>query len=87
MAKSIIEYAQRYFDEHEDTPHLRWNSRQIRNSFQIASSLAHYNMNEASFSTDNLSVGQVASPIFYKSHFENVAVATEQFGNYIDYTL
>ncbi|KAM0287308.1 hypothetical protein ACHAO9_007712 [Fusarium lateritium] len=86
MAKSIIDYAQSYYDEHEDTPHLRWNGRQIRNAFQIASSLAHYNMNKASLSTDNLSAGQVASPVLDERQFENVAVAIEQFGNYMDYT-
>ncbi|KAF4444282.1 aaa family ATPase [Fusarium austroafricanum] len=86
MGKSIIEYAQRYYDEQEDTPHLRWNGRQIRNAFQIASSLAHYNMNKASLSTDNFQSGQLASPVLDEKQFENVAVAIEQFGNYMDYT-
>ncbi|KAM0228596.1 hypothetical protein ACHAP5_011897 [Fusarium lateritium] len=86
MAKSIIDYAQSYYDEHEDTPHLRWNGRQIRNAFQIASSLAHYNMNKASLSTDDLQSSQVASPVLDERQFENVAVAIEQFGNYMDYT-
>ncbi|KAM0337883.1 hypothetical protein ACHAPU_011495, partial [Fusarium lateritium] len=73
MTKSIIEYAQRYYDEHEDTPHLRWNGRQIRNAFQIASSLTHYNMNSASLSSGNLAAGQVASPVLDERQFENVA--------------
>ncbi|KAG5768318.1 hypothetical protein H9Q72_004086 [Fusarium xylarioides] len=86
MAKSIIEYAQDYYDEHEDTPHLRWNGRQIRNAFQIASSLAHYNIGKASLGREDLHSGQVASPVLDERHFENVAVAIEQFGNYMDYT-
>ncbi|RKL27626.1 hypothetical protein BFJ70_g11491 [Fusarium oxysporum] len=86
MAKSIIEYAQDYYDEHDDTPHLRWNGRQIRNAFQIAASLAHYNIGKASLGRENLQSGQVASPVLDERHFENVAVAIEQFGNYMDYT-
>ncbi|KAM0227207.1 hypothetical protein ACHAPO_011744 [Fusarium lateritium] len=86
MAKSIIEYAQSYYDEHEDTPHLRWNGRQIRNAFQIASSLAHYNMNKASLDKTNPESGQLVSPVLDERHFEKVAVAIEQFGNYMDYT-
>ncbi|KAL3590760.1 hypothetical protein FPOAC2_12962 [Fusarium poae] len=86
MAKRIIEYAQHYYDEHEDTPHLRWNGRQIRNAFQIASSLAHYNMNKVSLDTANPQSGQVALPVLDERQFEKVAVAIEQFGNYMDYT-
>lgn len=86
MAKSIIEYAQDYYDEHDDTPHLRWNGRQIRNAFQIASSLAHYNIGKTSLSREDLHSGQVASPVLDERHFETVAVAIEQFGNYMDYT-
>ncbi|PTD09283.1 hypothetical protein FCULG_00007533 [Fusarium culmorum] len=86
MAKSIIEYAQSYYDEHENTPHLRWKGRQIRNTFQIASSFAYYNMNKASLDKTNPESGQLVSPVLDERHFEKVAVAIEQFGNYMDYT-
>ncbi|KAM0295343.1 hypothetical protein ACHAPM_010707 [Fusarium culmorum] len=86
MAKSIIEYAQSYYDEHEDTLHLRWKGRQIRNTFQIASSFAYYNMNKASLDKTNPESGQLVSPVLDERHFEKVAVAIEQFGNYMDYT-
>ncbi|KAL0764979.1 hypothetical protein CaCOL14_012785 [Colletotrichum acutatum] len=39
---SIREFAWEHFLRHEKTPHLRWNGRQIRNAFQIASSLAFH---------------------------------------------
>ncbi|PWY83402.1 hypothetical protein BO70DRAFT_379229 [Aspergillus heteromorphus CBS 117.55] len=39
--KSILHYAAWYFDH---VPDSRWNGRQIRNAFQIASSLARYDM-------------------------------------------
>ncbi|SPO04761.1 uncharacterized protein DNG_07446 [Cephalotrichum gorgonifer] len=44
---SIMDYAEWHYNEHEDSPQLRWNGRQIRNSFQIAHSLAHFGMQNA----------------------------------------
>ncbi|KAH0443900.1 hypothetical protein CcaCcLH18_00726 [Colletotrichum camelliae] len=53
---SIMEYAEEHFDAHSTTPHLRWNGRQIRNAFQIASSLAHYHVRKASLSNGPVAV-------------------------------
>ncbi len=39
---SIMDFAERHFRETPET--VRWNGRQIRNAFQIASSLARYDM-------------------------------------------
>ncbi|KAM0323910.1 hypothetical protein ACHAQA_008491 [Verticillium albo-atrum] len=85
-AKSIVDYAQRYFDEQEETPHLRWNGRQIRNAFQIASSLAHYHIRKDSMGEVNLDSGQVACPVLDEVQFDKVAEAIERFGNYMDHT-
>ncbi|KAH6686735.1 hypothetical protein F5X68DRAFT_11932 [Plectosphaerella plurivora] len=41
---SILHYAEWHYFAHTDTPEQRWNGRQIRNAFQIAHSLAHYDM-------------------------------------------
>ena len=84
MAKGIVEYAARYFDEQADTPHLRWNGRQIRNAFQIASSLAYYHKRKSSLGTEEHEEG---TPLALDvTHFEKVAEAIERFGNYMDYT-
>ncbi|KXH59598.1 hypothetical protein CSAL01_04354 [Colletotrichum salicis] len=85
-AKRIIEYAQRYFDEHAETPHLRWNGRQIRNAFQIASSLSHYNIRKSSFSDPNVASAQTQCPVLDDVQFDKVAEAIERFGNYMDHT-
>ncbi|KAL2261627.1 hypothetical protein VTK26DRAFT_3746 [Humicola hyalothermophila] len=45
---SILDYAAWHFDVHKKTPEQRWNGRQIRNAFQIAYSLAHFDMHKAS---------------------------------------
>lgn len=44
-SKSIMDYAEWYFDCSH--PSDRWNGRQIRNAFQVASSLVYYDMNKA----------------------------------------
>ncbi|KAK1985389.1 hypothetical protein LZ30DRAFT_779092 [Colletotrichum cereale] len=85
-AKSIVEYAQRYFDEQAETPHLRWNGRQIRNAFQIASSLAHYNIRKNSLGESGVVSGQAQCPVLDEIQFDKVAEAIERFGNYMDYT-
>lgn len=41
---SILHYAEWHYYAHADTPEQRWNGRQIRNAFQIAHSLAHFDM-------------------------------------------
>ncbi|RAQ42725.1 hypothetical protein AFGD_010069 [Aspergillus flavus] len=48
--KSIMGYAGWYFDNY---PEQCWNGRQIRNAFQIASSLAQYDMNKTSLDVWN----------------------------------
>ncbi|KAF6823251.1 AAA family [Colletotrichum musicola] len=87
-AKSIVDYAKRHWDEHADAPHLRWNGRQIRNAFQIASSLAHYNMRARASGgqTDAGSAEQVACPVLDATQFDKVADAVERFGHYLDET-
>jgi hypothetical protein len=42
--ESILDFAAWHYDVHEETPEQRWNGRQIRNAFQIAHSLAQFDM-------------------------------------------
>ncbi|KAL4882297.1 hypothetical protein BJY04DRAFT_217615 [Aspergillus karnatakaensis] len=46
--KSILDYAEWHYKSHERNPEQRWNGRQIRNAFQVACSLAQFDMNMTS---------------------------------------
>ncbi|KAF4887247.1 hypothetical protein CGCF415_v014929 [Colletotrichum fructicola] len=83
-AKKIVYYAKQYFDNQEDTPHLRWNGRQIRNAFQIATSLAQFK----AFQSHEVASMREGSEGFVldETQFVTVAEAIEKFGNYMDYT-
>lgn len=41
---SILKFARSHFKNHAHAPSRRWNGRQIRNAFQVAYSLAQFNM-------------------------------------------
>ncbi len=43
--QSILHYAAWHYDINEESPEQRWNGRQILNAFQIAYSLAQFEMN------------------------------------------
>nr|WNZ75142.1 ATPase family AAA domain-containing protein [Ovatospora sp.] len=46
--ESILDYAEWHYRVHKKSPEQRWNGRQIRNAFQIAYSLAHFDMHKTS---------------------------------------
>jgi len=59
----------------------RWNGRQIRNAFQIAASLAHYDLFEAN--EDPQASNKLLRGELNHTHFETVATATKEFDNYM----
>lgn len=66
----IIAFASKHF--HGD-PSTRWNGRQIRNAFQIAASLAHYQRHIGEgHKTDYIGM----------EHFEDVANASNEYDKY-----
>ena len=92
---TIKHYAEWHYDNHD--PHQRWNGRQIRNAFQIAYSLADFDMQrisldnwddddadiDANAETPRADTGkQVASRLDYR-HFKIVAKAIEKFDRYL----
>ncbi|RMJ07908.1 hypothetical protein CDV36_012492 [Fusarium kuroshium] len=65
----------------------RWNGRQIRNAFQIASSLARYHALEEY--ENELAKGQDLGPrrpVLNRTQFEKVERATNAFNNYLEQT-
>lgn len=75
----IQDFARAHFAE---KPRQRWNGRQIRNAFQIARSLAHFEWE------NNKRRGEGNAKLYLgASHFENVAEATMAFDEYKQTTL
>jgi hypothetical protein len=71
LTQEIMEFAKKHYENHTDETG-RWNGRQIRNAFQIASSLAHYDTTRE----------HGMQPQLRKSHFETVALAVTSFDNF-----
>ncbi|KAI9733084.1 MAG: hypothetical protein M1834_003630 [Cirrosporium novae-zelandiae] len=90
--ESIINYAAWYYDNMRKT--ARWNGRQIRNAFQVASSLAYYSLRKNSLEDSDeeeaTPLGQVkdgethgSAPILDWRQFDVVAEAIERFEMYL----
>ncbi|KAM0257726.1 hypothetical protein ACHAQJ_004177 [Trichoderma viride] len=80
-AQDIAKWALDYYDTAGVTnDSVRWNGRQIRNAFQIASSLARYDTAE-----DALGGETVPRPVLGSRHFSMVAKAIEKFDTYMQH--
>lgn len=62
---------------------LQWNGRQIRNSFQTALALAEF---EARKSNDKYPSGNSAEPKLSVKHFRTIALASQEFEEYLQQT-
>ncbi|RYP23554.1 hypothetical protein DL765_001068 [Monosporascus sp. GIB2] len=91
---NILRWAASHFDMHKKSPEQRLNGRQIRNAFQIAYSLAHFDINtsgdpqiETESSQDPSENGGVDAPVRAPHldwvHFDKVAQAIEKFEDYL----
>ncbi|RYP72587.1 hypothetical protein DL771_004082 [Monosporascus sp. 5C6A] len=92
---SIMHYAKWHYEYHE--PHERWNGRQIRNAFQLAYSLAYFDVRrtsldhwdendaEANAKNANGTAGTVAKSTLKLDYqqFEMVASSIEKFDKYL----
>ncbi|RYP23849.1 hypothetical protein DL765_000926 [Monosporascus sp. GIB2] len=67
--KKVISWAKRKWET------LRWNGRQIRNTFQTAMALAEFHAKDAD--------GNSKTPVLSKKYFNIVATASEQFNKYL----
>lgn len=75
-SSSIVDWAERHFRDNEEVG--RWNGRQIRNAFQTAASLAHFD----ALNPDEAEPG-VKPGVLNGIHFDKVAQATRQFDLYM----
>ncbi|RYO82949.1 hypothetical protein DL766_004948 [Monosporascus sp. MC13-8B] len=91
---NILRWAASHFDRHKKSPEQRWNGRQIRNAFQIAYSLAHFDIDtpgdpqiENESSQHPSEGGGVDVPVRVPHldwvHFDKVAQAIEKFEDYL----
>ncbi|KAI1505467.1 P-loop containing nucleoside triphosphate hydrolase protein [Biscogniauxia marginata] len=71
----ILDFAEDHFKRDKTE---RWNGRQIRNAFQIASSMAWYDWSRQNHGSDS-----EVPPTLDDRHFERVASATQQFRLYL----
>ncbi|KAI0906742.1 hypothetical protein F4823DRAFT_58803 [Ustulina deusta] len=87
--QSILHYAAWHYDINEESPEQRWNGRQIRNAFQIAYSLAQFEMN-SNVLCQGGEAGDRLTPcplpvigLLNWRHFDMVAKAVEKFESYL----
>ncbi|KAI0424190.1 hypothetical protein F5Y09DRAFT_347977 [Xylaria sp. FL1042] len=78
----IIEFAGKHFEENARSTGC-WNGRQIRNAFQIASSLAHHNYTIQTESARQLGQQPPAAPVLDRSLFEKVQMSTQSFDRHM----
>lgn len=85
-AGGIINFAKQHYDDfsHPGIADCRWNGRQIRNAFQIASSMARYEH----FVTNNSSAGENGLGLYLGAHhFKLVEKTTVEYDEFRKKTL
>lgn len=81
--RDIMEFADMHFDNTKTAG--RWNGRQIRNAFQIASSLAyHQNSMDNAELLKNDPESKPAAPVLDGENFKKVELATRAFDKYME---
>jgi hypothetical protein len=82
--KRIMTFASIHYDKHHTGPG-RWNGRQIRNAFQIATSLALYDMRKAWLEKRKTNPdAKLTNPVLDEEQFIKVAKATLKFESYMN---
>ncbi|KAI1089479.1 hypothetical protein F5B19DRAFT_376034 [Rostrohypoxylon terebratum] len=78
----IIDFAGKHYEDNARSTGC-WNGRQIRNAFQIASSLAHHNYTNAVESARSLGQQPPPAPVLDRSLFEKVQMSTQSFDRHM----
>ncbi|KAI5865356.1 hypothetical protein GGS23DRAFT_558832 [Durotheca rogersii] len=78
----IIDFAGKHFEDNARSTGC-WNGRQIRNAFQIASSLAHHNYTNAVEAARSRGQQPPAAPVLDRSLFEKVQLSTQSFDRHM----
>lgn len=80
----IMDFAESQFDEAKRRGHGQWNGRQIRNAFQVARSLAHYDALARSENIDErVHNGDRHPAILTVEYFHMMSTITEDFDRYM----
>ena len=85
----ILQFANNLFDNKKNEKSIPWNGRQIRNAFQIASSLAYHAMHaEYAKQLEKVERGEISQaeyprPVLDETHFQVVAKVTDEFDHYM----
>lgn len=74
----IVDFASRHYEEHARLSGC-WNGRQIRNAFQITSSLARHNYTDQMALAKSRGQQGPAAPVLDRSLFEKVQMSTQSF--------
>lgn len=78
----IIDFAGKHFEDNARSTGC-WNGRQIRNAFQIASSLAHHNYTIQTEAARDLGQQPPAAPVLDRGLFEKVQMSTQSFDRHM----
>ena len=78
----IIDFAGKHYEDNARSTGC-WNGRQIRNAFQIASSLAHHNYATSVEVARSRGQQPPAAPILDRSLFEKVQMSTQSFDRHM----
>lgn len=78
----IVEFAARHYEDNARSTGC-WNGRQIRNAFQIASSLAHHTYSEQVALARSRGERPPAAPVLDRALFEKVQMSTQSFDRHM----
>ncbi|KAI1115395.1 hypothetical protein F5Y14DRAFT_440682 [Nemania sp. NC0429] len=78
----IIEFAGKHFEDNARSTGC-WNGRQIRNAFQITSSLAHHNYTIQTEAARELGQRPPTAPVLDRGLFEKVQLSTQSFDRHM----
>lgn len=78
----IVDFAARHYEDNARSTGC-WNGRQIRNAFQIASSLAHHTYSEQVALAKSRGERPPAAPVLDRALFEKVQMSTQSFDRHM----
>lgn len=78
----IVDFAAKHYEDHARSTGC-WNGRQIRNAFQIASSLAHHTYSEQVALARSRGERPPVAPVLDRALFEKVQMSTQSFDRHM----
>jgi hypothetical protein len=81
--QEILEFAHTQYNKGRGTEASPWNGRQIRNAFQVAASLAHFDARAANAETNQLALSSRAKLKLGANYFQMIQRTTTDFEEYM----